>query len=67
MNYCVAFLMSTILGVEQVPLDTALTYQHYAVEPRRFIRKLPSADTMITCITEKYIDTIVNKPELWRK
>ena len=67
LSYCVAFLMATSFGIEQIPLDTALKYHSYAVEPKRFLRKVPSKDTMIVCITEKYIDSIVNKPELWRK
>jgi len=64
---CIAFLMATSLGVEQIHYDTAIKYQTHAVEPRRFLRKLPTQDTMVVCITEKYIDTIVNKKELWRK
>jgi hypothetical protein len=67
MSVCIAFLMATNLGIEQVPLDTAMKYHSHAVEPRRFVRKIPTTDSMLTCITEKYIDSIVSKKHLWRK
>jgi len=65
---CVAFLMYTSLGVEQIPFDTALVYHMHAVEPKRFMRKVGNTnDTMVVCITEKYIDTIVNRRDVWKR